>query len=52
MVLLAIVVSRAYLMMSSQEQILICCDEILKFSVEGSLSVETGLSSESEGGEW
>lgn len=48
MVLLTTVVSHAYLTVSSQKQILMCCDESLKFFPDGSLNIETGLPSERE----
>lgn len=52
MVLLTIVANHAYVMLSSQKQILLCCDKNLKFYPDGSLKIEKGLSSEREGGAW
>jgi len=49
MVLLTIVVNHAYLVLFSQKQIVLCCDENLKFYSDWSLNIEEGLSSEREG---
>lgn len=48
--LLTAVVSHAHLLLSLQKQIVLCCDDNLKFYPDEALNIEKGLSSEREGG--